>query len=92
MILAYPTPHHIRRNFTALPFATPNYPPSLFPNDPTAPLLPKDLMINMNMTKRNVEYAVNNFEGDFVGFQALVESLPVGMTPPSVVQSSSRRS
>jgi len=85
LILAYPIPHRIRRNFTVLPFATSNYPPSMFPGDPTAPLFPKDLMANTTMTKQNADYTVNNFEGDFTGFQAYVTSLPAGSTPPTVV-------
>ena len=42
-------------------------------------------MINTTMTKENVDYSVNNFQGDFIGFQAYVESLVVSLTfPPSV--------
>jgi tyrosinase len=83
IMLAYPSPHRIRRNFTVLPFALPN-PLNLFPDDPTAPPLPKDLMINTTMTKENVDYTVNNFEGDFIGFQTYMESIAVSPTSPSL--------
>ena len=87
MVLAYPTPHHIRRNFTVFPFAIFDKPSPLFPGDPASPLLPKGLMVNTTMTKQNVDYIVNDFEGDFTGFQAYVDSLPMDSTPPTVVQS-----
>ena len=79
IMLAYPSPHHIRRNFTVQPLRLPN-PINLFPNDPTVPPLSKDLMINTTMTKENVDYTVNGFEGDFIGFQAYVESVAVSST------------
>ena len=79
IMLAYPSPHHIRRNFTVLPFSLPN-PINLFPNDPTVPSLPKDLMINTTMTKENVDYMVNGFSGDFIGFQTYMESVVVSST------------
>ena len=87
IILAYPNPHHIRRNLTVLPFATSNYPAFVFPGDPLSPPSPRDMMANITMTKQNVDYTVNNFEGDFSGFQAWVEALPVSSTPPYVVRS-----
>lgn len=80
-MLAYPIPHHIRRNFTLFPFANPDV-LQLFPNDPTAPPLPKGLMINVTMTKEKVDYAVNNFEGDFIGFHANAESVSANPTLP----------
>jgi len=80
-MLAYPTPHHIRRNFTLFPFASPGA-LQLFPNDPAAPPLPKGLMINITMTKEKVDHAVNNYEGDFIGFQANAESVSVNPTLP----------
>jgi len=81
IILAYPSPHHIRRNFTILPFALPN-PLNIFPGDPTAPPLQKDLMINTTFTKEDVDYTVNNFQGDFIGFQAYVEPAVSSTSPP----------
>jgi len=83
LIVAYPTPHHIRRDFALRPFTNPNLPP-LF-TDPTAPLPPKDLMINTTMTKESVTYSVNNFEGDFIGFHTYVESPSVSSTSPPLL-------
>ena len=79
IMLAYPSPHRIRRNFTILPFSLPN-PINLFPNDPAAPPPPKNLMINKTMTKENVDYMVDGFTGDFIGFQAYMESVAVSST------------
>ena len=42
--------------------------------------VPVDFMINTTMTKKNVEYLVNNFEGDFTGFQAYLQSIFVSQT------------
>ena len=39
-------------------------------------------MINTTMTKQNVDFTVDNFEGDFIGFQTYLESTPVSSTPP----------
>ena len=82
MIVAYPTPHRPRRNFTLYPYNNPNFIPP-WGNDP---LLPADLMINTTMTKENVDYLVDSYEGDFFGFQAYFEGLTrVGLVlPPSV--------
>jgi len=74
LIVAYPTPHRIRRNYTLYPFRNPGA-GRLFPNDPLAPPPPTDLMINASMTKRNYEYTVNNFTGNFIGFHSYTESL-----------------
>lgn len=82
-IRAYPSPHHIRRNFSLFPFQNPNV-GNLFPNDPTAPPPQTTLMINTTMTKQNVEYSVNNFEGNFIGFQTYVESISVSYIPFSL--------
>ena len=73
MFLAYPSPHRIRRNFTLYPYASLNIPPPF--NDPaSAPPAPADLMINTTMTQQNVDFILNNFEGDFFGFQAYFEN------------------
>ena len=34
-------------------------------------------MINTTMTKQNVNFSINSFEGDFIGFQAYMEGLSV---------------
>jgi tyrosinase len=76
MLVAYPSPHHIRRNFSLYPFQNPN---TLNPfTDPSVPL-PTGLMINTSMTEQNVNFSVNSFEGDFIGFQAYMESPPVSL-------------
>ena len=77
-MLAYPSPHRIRRNYTLYPFQLPN-PINIFRGDPTAPVPSPDFMINTTMTKENVDYMVNNFEGDFIGFQAYMESSSVSL-------------
>ena len=78
IMLAYPSPHRIRRNFTPFPYAHPAF--NIFQGDPTAPAAPADFMINTTMTKQNVDYLVNSFEGDFIGFQAYTESPAVSST------------
>ena len=71
IMLAYPSPHRIRRNFTLFPYANPAF--NIFEGDPTAPTIPGDFMANTTITKQNVDYLVNSFEGDFIGFQAYTE-------------------
>jgi len=78
-IRAYPNPHHIRRNFSLFPFSNPDLQPP-FAGDPLAPPTPVDYMVNTTMTQTNVDYQINNFEGDFFGFQAYAES-SVGIHP-----------
>jgi len=77
LTLAYPSPHHIRRNFSLFPFTNPDLPPLFTGQTP-----PKELMVNTTMTKENVDRSVNGFEGDFIGFHAYVESPGVSSTPP----------
>ena len=36
-------------------------------------------MINTTTTKQNVDYLVNSFEGNFIGFQAYAESPTVSL-------------
>ena len=92
MTVAYPAPHHIRRNFVLQPFL----------NVPGAPPPGPLFMINTTFTKANVDYNVGSFTGDFIGFQAYLESIagahpalhiilggdmsgqcPFGLTPPA---------
>jgi len=42
-------------------------------------------MVNVSMTKQNVDFIVNNFEGDFIGFQEYFESLNVSSTLPPLL-------
>ena len=72
MVLAYPSPHRIRRNLTLYPFLHVNATAPPFP-------VPSDLMINTTITKQNVDYIVNNYEGDYFGFQAYLESTIVSL-------------
>jgi len=74
-MLAYPSPHRIRRNFDLYPFVHPAF--NTFEGDPTAPAPSVGLMINTTMTKENVDYMVDSFVGDFIAFQAYAESLRV---------------
>ena len=74
LTVAYPSPHHIRRNFALFPFANPNF-LNRFPGDPNAPPPPKDLMINTTMTKDQVDSLVNGYEGDFMKFHEVLESV-----------------
>ena len=78
MVVAYPSPHRIRRNFTLYPLTNPTIHPP-FGDDPMAPPSPTGLMINTTMTKENVDFTTDNFEGDFIGFQAFFESIAVGL-------------
>ena len=73
-IRAYPTPHHIRRNYTLYPFQNPLI---VGAASDGAPPPPTNLMINTTMTKTNVDYSVNNFPGDLIGFQGYMESVNV---------------
>jgi tyrosinase len=73
MVLAYPSPHHIRRNFSLFPFTN----PSLIPpwgNDPAAPPRPVGFMVNTTMTKQNVDFVVNGFEGNYTSMHAYLDS------------------
>jgi hypothetical protein len=36
-------------------------------------------MINTTMTKKNVDFCVDNFEGDFIGFHGYLEGLAVSL-------------
>jgi hypothetical protein len=87
-IRVYPTPHHIRRNFSVYPFTNPDVSPP-FGADPNAPPRPVGLQINTTMTKQNVDGIVANFTGDFFGFQAYFESPAVSS---SLLSALSRKS
>ena len=77
LAVAYPTPHRIRRNFTLYPYDNPNF---------VAPFpFPKGLMINTTMTTENVDFIVNNYEGDFFGFQTYFESAIVSLALPDLI-------
>lgn len=78
LIVAYPNPHHIRRNFSLFALSDDTSPPP-FGLDPAAPPPPVGFMMNTTMTKENVDHVVNNFEGNFFGFQSYLESTAVSL-------------
>jgi len=78
MKLSYPNPHHIRRNFSYMPFTNPDIRNPI--TDPAAPRANPLFMINTTMTKTNVDYVVNNFKGNFIGFNTYTESINVSST------------
>jgi len=72
-VRVYPSPHHIRRNFSVYPFSN----PALLPpwgNAPDGPPRNVGLQVNATMTKTNVDYVVNNFEGNYMALQSYFES------------------
>jgi tyrosinase len=68
IVLAYPSPHRIRRNFTL--YFPPGFPlpPGVTP-DPTK-------MFNTTFTSEVVDSVVNSFTGDYKNFQAALEGGP----------------
>lgn len=75
IVRVYPSPHHIRRNFTLRPLGAI---PNPFANDPLAPPLDPTIMINGTLTPANYDFILNGFLGDFEGFHAYVEGPQVG--------------
>lgn len=69
-VLAYPSPHKIRRNFTLQPFLGLTVPPG-------APPFKTSEMINVTFTEENNNFMLDSFVGDFEGFQAYFEGLAV---------------
>jgi len=65
IMLAYPVPHHIRRNYTLQPVPTPGFPQTVAP--------PPE--INATFTQQNVDYTINSFTGDYINFQAYLENI-----------------
>lgn len=78
-IRVYPNPHHIRRNFSVMPFSNPDTLPP-FGADPLAPPRQTTLMINGSMTQANVAGLIANYTGDYFAFQAYFESTNVSST------------
>lgn len=64
---AYPTPHHIRRQYTLRPFTD-------FPEFEPNP----EKMANTSFTREEVDRLVNGYAGDFNGLQKDLESFEVG--------------
>jgi tyrosinase len=69
--LSYPSPHSLRREMTLQPFLSP--PPFPLPPGPGPTSL--DEYINSTFTLANAEYMVDNFVGNYTGFQAYFESI-----------------
>ena len=80
MRVSYPVPHHIRRNFTLQPFlgtgsssnstnSTNSTSTSTGPPSPAS-----TLMLNATFTSEVVNYTVSSFTGEYIQFQAWVES------------------
>jgi tyrosinase len=67
LILAYPVPHHIRRNFTILTW-----------EDIPSPLVIEPLKLgNTSFTASVVEEILETPTGDYKGFQKVLEALQV---------------
>jgi len=74
VVRTYPNPHHIRRNFSILPFTNPDGAAiSPFALAPDAPPPQPDYLANTGMTKANVDFIVSSFQGDFINFQTYFE-------------------
>lgn len=69
LTLAYPVPHNIRRNYTPQPFLTgaASPPPGVHVNP--------DLVISTTFTKKNVDFILGSFGGDYVAFQTYTENV-----------------
>lgn len=69
VMLTYPAPHHIRRNYTLQPFLTPA-------NGFTPPAgVDPAFMINTTYTQDAVDVALDNYTGNYTGFQAYFENI-----------------
>ena len=69
IVVAYPVPHHIRRNFTVQPFIDG---PFLSANGPPLPYFA--LKMNVTFTKDIVEALIDGFTGDYFSFHATLEN------------------
>lgn len=72
IIRPYPSPHHIRRNFTLEPFASVMSP---FPDNQT--FIDPKTMANVSFTKSNIDFMIGAFPGDFLNFHAYMEGAQV---------------
>ncbi|KAF9785224.1 Di-copper centre-containing protein [Thelephora terrestris] len=69
MVVAYPVPHRVRRNYTAFPYFPPGFPvPVGVP--------PLTAMLNTTFTSEIVNTIVNSTPGDYISFQASLENGP----------------
>lgn len=78
MRVAYPVPHNLRRNFTLQPFLGAGPPPSNSSGPPSPssgpPSPDSSLMLNATFTSEVVNETVSSFTGDYIKFQAFMES------------------
>ena len=83
----YPSPHHIRRNFSLFPFTNPNA-PAPWGNATDAP--PPDLtfMVNTTLTQANVDSVVNGYVGNYTAMQGYAGSTNVSPSLSSPFPSS----
>lgn len=72
--LAYPIPHTLRRNFTMKPWFNPRF--SFFANGDRMPT-DENRMANTTFSKDVVKQLVEDFDGDYMGFQKFFETFQV---------------
>jgi len=80
MMVAYPVPHHIRRNYTLQPFLTADFAPP-----PGQPAGDPELMINTTMTEENVDFTINSFTGNYTNFQTYFENINGSHPGPHII-------
>ena len=76
IVVAYPVPHHIRRNYTLYPTGL----PPGFPRPTGAPPLNPLLMFNTTFTSKVVNNTLSSTPGNYSNFQATLEG-PFGPHP-----------
>ena len=76
--VAYPVPHHIRRNYTLRP---------LIPRPGFVPQAGMDSQtrINSTFTQTNVDFTINGFTGDFPSFQVYHQNVPGSHPGPHLI-------
>jgi len=79
VVRVYPSPHHIRRNYSLFPLSNPDLIPPFGP-DPAAPPRNVSFRVNDTMSRANVDFIVNGFEGNYFAFQSYFESTNVSPT------------
>jgi len=70
-VMAYPIRHRIRRTYTLRPLG--DLPSKTFPDDPQAPPIDPNIMINGTFTKVNYDFTLNGSLGNFTAFQTYLE-------------------
>lgn len=72
--VAYPVPHHVRRNFTTKPWI--DFAGSVLASGELLPI-DENKMANTSFSTEEVRKLVEGFEGDFDGFQQYFEAFQV---------------